>query len=346
MSLLIDAHVAAVNDRPLVGEPLFVDVGRAPIGLYDKKVGLKVSAADKRRLEAKFEAAKATKFEHVKLKLSTLRVERIGYQVELDEERVEAIIADFSPIAVNPIVVSVRVIDGEEVYFIVNGQHTGAALSHLGYKTADCILVRDLTPEDEAKLYLVLNSRKTHVAPAEKKSFPALVSAGVGWAVDLQKLLKETNTNLFGRHKNTFPSLPTLKRTFKLDHGTSLKRAIFLGRRIWPACKIPGGVIDAIAGINFGCGGSLHEDRMVDVLGTMSPMQWANVVAETYKGNKPNSLYMPRCYAFEFISAYNDGLKFTPRKTAGPVRLDENIPTNEDIFKQFPERKKKLKAKK
>lgn len=289
----------------------------------------KLTPEEKARAKALLRLAGTAK--HKTMKLADLKVDTVNYQCVLDAKRVQYIVDNFFEPAVNPIVLVKRVTDGVTEFYIVNGQHTRAALMIKGYKTGECIILDDpkITVQDEALVFLVLNDKDTHVAPTLRKTFPARVTSGEPKAVALNNILIETKTPLGGKSPAAISSLPTLEMCFDYDKGASLKRGILICRRAYNGIKVPGGILHAVVGIIHGCAGKIEEDRLVRILQGKSPREWSNIVKDHCNGAKPYSRLMPHHYAQHFLKEYNKSLAFKTGK-----RLDDNIPNDVEIFDQ------------
>lgn len=289
----------------------------------------KLTAEEKVRAKALLRLAETAK--HKNMKLADLKVDTVNYQCVLDAKRVQHIVDNFFAPAVNPIVLVKRVTDGVVQFYIVNGQHTRAALTIKGYKSGECIVLDDpdITIQDEALVFLVLNDKDTHVAPTLRKTFPARVTSGEPNAVALNAILTETKTPLGGKSPAAISSLPTLEMCYAYDKGASLKRGILICRRAYNGIKVPGGIVHAVVGIIHGCAGKIEEDRLVRILQSKSPREWSNIVKDHCNGAKPYSRLMPHHYAQHFLKDYNKSLAFKTGK-----RLDDNIPNDVEIFDQ------------
>lgn len=123
----------------------------------------------------------------------------LPYQKKPNKKLVQKIKKDFSPLALDPLVVSYR--DGR--YNVVDGQHRLCAIIELfrelgGTFMIECRVIDGLTKEDECRLFKMLSERRT-VPPSEQ--LEADYEAGEIWAVDMVNTIN--NVGLLFDFKNT-----------------------------------------------------------------------------------------------------------------------------------------------
>lgn len=93
------------------------------------------------------------------------------YQRELDDLWMRRIVAEFDPRIVRRPWVSLR----DDMYWLIDGQHTVGALEELGYESAYCEVLEGLTYEEEARLHNAI--QRLRKAPSLYDSFRALIEA-------------------------------------------------------------------------------------------------------------------------------------------------------------------------
>lgn len=95
-----------------------------------------------------------------------------AYQRHLDERRVEKIAEEFDPALLGTLEVSQR--NGKSAIF--DGQHRFAALKQLGVKDAPCLVHQNLSVQDEAMLFVKLQTQRKSLRPLDR--FRGRLTAG------------------------------------------------------------------------------------------------------------------------------------------------------------------------
>lgn len=98
-----------------------------------------------------------------------------AYQRDLDSARTKRMAADWNWLACGSLTVSLRVIDGENKYAVIDGQQRLNAIKLQGFKEAPCRIYIDLTETQEAELFEVLNAAKK---PGYNDIFKSRLSRG------------------------------------------------------------------------------------------------------------------------------------------------------------------------
>lgn len=107
------------------------------------------------------------------------------YQRELDKKRVKQIVENFNPRLLGTLDVSTR--NGKSAVF--DGQHRLAALKALKMDAAPCLSHDDLTPEQEAELFVALQRDRRTVNAVER--FKARVFSHEPVACELKGIVEE-----------------------------------------------------------------------------------------------------------------------------------------------------------
>lgn len=120
-----------------------------------------------------------------------LRIDK-SYQRPVNTNKINRLKKRYDPCAVGTLIVNQRNIE-EQVYYIIDGQHRYAMGKLLKFCTFDCEVIQGLSPEEEAKLFLELNSNRTQIISRDKVK--ARLSFGDPSLVQLQEML--TKRSLF-----------------------------------------------------------------------------------------------------------------------------------------------------
>lgn len=121
------------------------------------------------------------------LPIELTRIATPGYQRSVDPRRVNKIIKEFNRNQINPPTLSER--DGH--LWVVDGQHTIAALLAQGQLTWECVIVSGLTYEDEARLYADRNSPRTRRALTASDQLKAMLEADDDTARQFHEIAKD-----------------------------------------------------------------------------------------------------------------------------------------------------------
>lgn len=98
---------------------------------------------------------------------------RLPYQRPLDLSRVRKIVAEFDPLKLTPLEVSLR---SDGTHAVPDGQHRVAALRQMGWEEAPCMIRRGLTLEQEADLFG--RQADMRVSPNECERYSSALVAG------------------------------------------------------------------------------------------------------------------------------------------------------------------------
>jgi hypothetical protein len=110
----------------------------------------------------------------------------LRYQRPLDEARVARMARDFRPNMLGTLEVSAR---EKDRYAVFDGQHRFETLLQTSEKTAPCLVHSDLTPKQEAELFVRLQLDRVSVKPLYR--FKALIFAGDEEATALAQAVRE-----------------------------------------------------------------------------------------------------------------------------------------------------------
>ncbi len=118
--------------------------------------------------------------------LSQLRTDP-RYQRGLSENFVKQTLKNFDSALGQPILVSRRIEDMVERYYILNGQHMAEIARRMGYSFWRAEVFEDLTPEQEAQFMLDSHRNRRGHSPFEEHR--ASVASGEERAVDIENIL-------------------------------------------------------------------------------------------------------------------------------------------------------------
>lgn len=135
-----------------------------------------------------------------------------SYQRTLDEKRVDRIASEFDPALLGTLEVSAR--NGRSAVF--DGQHRLAALRKIGRRSAPCIVHKELSVADEARLFVQLQTERKALPPLDR--FRARIVAGEEQAIAIERIAKAAGYEVSGnRTTSSIGAVTALDRTFALD---------------------------------------------------------------------------------------------------------------------------------
>lgn len=162
-----------------------------------------------------------------------------AYQSSCNPLRVKRIVENFDKEQLQPIDVSFR--DGE--YWIVDGQHRVEGIKELKIKTILCRIHYGLSYEQEAKLYVSLNSPTNRRTPTTIHRVNAMVEARDPKILEIKHLV-ESNNFIFGKDQSKtvdkIIAIATLEFIHKNLGVTGLDRVLRLVNKTW------GGIFEAV----------------------------------------------------------------------------------------------------
>lgn len=149
------------------------------------------------------------------------------YQRSKELKRVRNIAENLDPNGIGTITVCYR----NGCYYVVDGQHRIAALELLGYEGVTCQIIYNLSYEDEAALYNVLNNHKSQT-PLSK--FNAKLEAEIPDAVNLNILVNKLNLTIADKNGcGGIKCISTLERWYNFNPDV-LERALIILCLSWP----------------------------------------------------------------------------------------------------------------
>ena len=236
----------------------------------------------------------------------------MGYQVHLDPKRVERIVENFDPEQITPVVISQR--DTGALY-IIDGQHRAAAAIELGVPLIECKVLVGKTLQEEAFLYVQLNSKKNRRGPSGRAEFMARVTQKEPEACGIYKILQLTGYEIIAKSRGPrhINSLVAIERSYRLDR-SALQKSLFDWKAVWPDKAPTGVMIETLAGIWHAGNGKVDQKRLRETLVgakfkyPKAPEWWTMEVQKSLRGHQPNTRYMPHYLAGELLDAYNNGL--------------------------------------
>ena len=146
--------------------------------------------------------------------LNTLIIDK-RYQRPLDPKRVEKIVNEFDPRLLGTLEVSVR--NGKAAIF--DGQHRFAALKKMKMDKAPCIAHEGISPEEEAELFVALQTRRRSVSQIDR--FRARIFAEDPVAVGVKTVVEDcgwgiaTHSHSENDEKGQFRAINTLERLYR-----------------------------------------------------------------------------------------------------------------------------------
>ncbi len=165
----------------------------------------------------------------LKLKLDEIKVAK--YQRNLSTSKIKKIINNFNPHGVGVLIVSYR--DGE--YYIVDGQHRMVALLKLGIMEWKCEVYIDLTYQQEAEKFKLLNTSKN---PTPGDRFISDLEAGKNRAVTIKEIVEKEGYKIAFNQKNkeyTIGAVSALESIYDNNGGQALAKTLRIIKRLWGA---------------------------------------------------------------------------------------------------------------
>jgi hypothetical protein len=162
------------------------------------------------------------------LPLGLLNIEK--YQRPISPAKVNKIVKTFSEARLHPVDVSYR--DGN--YYVMDGQHRIAALKKLDIPQAPCMIRQGLTYQEEADLFVKLNSDRSK--PTKLALFHADTEAQKVPALEINSLVESVGFTIAkngGSKSNTISAASRLEEIYKAVGPSGLRQVLLLVRKAW-----------------------------------------------------------------------------------------------------------------
>jgi uncharacterized ParB-like nuclease family protein len=210
------------------------------------------------------------------INLEAIVVDR-AYQRPLDKQRVAKIIALFDARAVNQPHVNLR---PNNQYYLMDGQHTVDAFRKMGLKTIECKVYDNLTLQEEAYLFGVLNNPETKKA---QTSVQMTKSKEVAGDVDVLSMKSKVESvgYAFRKHDDRMDTRPlavcmaTLSKAQQLGQKSFDKGLELYGMVLERNCTMEGmfirGFVSYFA-LNEKCGASKDVSEVARALTAFSTL--------------------------------------------------------------------------
>lgn len=199
------------------------------------------------------------------------------YQRDLSELQVRKITKNFDPDAFGVITISSRVPGG---LFVVDGQHRIAALRQMGWgqQRVPCIVYRNLSLEDEAKVFYLPQTTRKYMTPGQR--FRARLVANEPTAIELKRLVEFHGFSLNltnggsadAKELDAIAALEFIDRQYSIEHlGLVLK----VMHEAWSdnEAKLQGNMIRGLAMFLYRFGKLYNRARLIRVLRDVSPVR-------------------------------------------------------------------------
>lgn len=172
------------------------------------------------------------------MKYATVEVKNLiidkRYQRELDGRRVQKIVDAFEPRLLGTLEVARR--NGGKLA-VFDGQHRLAALTDLGIDSAPCLVHDNLTPQQEANLFVALQRERRNVSSLER--FRARIFSGDRDARTIKKVVESAGyviPDYYTEHTNghrAIRAVGTLERIYRQSDQGALRDALEIVARTW-----------------------------------------------------------------------------------------------------------------
>ncbi len=184
------------------------------------------------------------------------------YQRPIDEKRVAKIATDFNPRLLGVLEISKR--NGKSA--VIDGQHRLAAIDLLGMDKVACMVHTDLSPQDEAVLFVELQSKRKTINAVDR--FRALVFAGDETAVTINDIVESAGWVV----GDTIRAVVSLQNIYKRGGASLLDETLGFAASTWAGDDktTDGYFLEGVSEIIAGYGGRLGAEETTK-LAALSP---------------------------------------------------------------------------
>jgi hypothetical protein len=168
------------------------------------------------------------------MKISDLSFDIKNYQRKTSEMKIKKLIQDFDWKAFGFVMVNIR----DSKNWVIDGQHRIVAATRKGYKEVPCMVYKDLTLADEARLFVSCQINRCSVRGFEK--YQAALVAGDEATIDIHDLLKKHGlksgngrSNSYSRKRGYINSLGAIYSIYEKKGKAELDRLLYLIVSAW-----------------------------------------------------------------------------------------------------------------
>lgn len=243
------------------------------------------------------------------LRLSDLHPMRIdedpsGYQRPISQSRVDDLVDKFDAGEARSIYVSLR---SDGTMWILDGQHTWAALTQMGFDSWPCRVFFNLTVPEEARRFAAYQSNTRRIPPVVQ--FNAEVIAKSPTASALDKILGDYYLRISSSKLRTrdgylgVTSRAVFQKVYELGGEKLLREVLQIAVDAWGQRKESyfGRVLQGMGYLFAYAEGEFDRERMIAVLQNTTTKQLVEKIGPTGSGGAS------RAGAFAILSEYLDG---------------------------------------
>lgn len=188
------------------------------------------------------------------------------YQRDLDVARAEKYAREWDPYLLNELTVAERE-DG--TYWVIDGAHRLYAAKKHGVINLRCFVVRSLTREQEADLFVRLNKNRRPVNAWD--SFRAALAAKDKDAIRIKAVVEECGFSISrSGGPRSIKAVSSLQKVYRLGGAPLLRDSLELIAQVWEGDKDASDSI-AVVGVSaflhqYGTHAAFNRERLVEVL--------------------------------------------------------------------------------
>lgn len=223
-----------------------------------------------------------------------------SYQRFLSESHIKKLVNEFDPGLIGCLIVSKR----KDGYYVIDGQHRLFAIRKHNIKQVTCNVYHDLTPMQEARLFVSFNNNRKRLTPSE--IFKSRLEAGDPDALEVKSIVEGCGLILGINRRlsqNTIMALTTTEQIYRQLGRAGLRRMLTLIKLTWDGApeSLDSHMLYGMK-IFLAKAGKLFTDD--DFISKMKRFGASVILRDGYSmGNYSNSVYTP--YALAILKYYN-----------------------------------------
>jgi uncharacterized ParB-like nuclease family protein len=221
------------------------------------------------------------------IQVSQLKIDST-YQRSIRRLLVNKIKQEFDDRLAGALVVSKR----DNGYYVLDGQHRFVAMRELGVKDAVCLVLFDLTPAEEARMFDYYNTNRTGLSSYDIHR--AKVRYEDPDALKISQILAKYGFNLTNyNEKNCIAAVATVYGLFRKLGEVDFDRTIKLLRETWNglSTSIDKKMLQGMQTVMLKAGKLINDDEFVAKLKPIDPLTIARKAQAISFGYSPSAAY-------------------------------------------------------